>query len=116
MIKSPIDFNGDGKIDDFDGLLYSMYLTDQLDQMRYEEKLGKIIRAIKSSSYMYIDNERFEELCDSVGLRMEDFDQSDIDEIARRTGAGRTPMTKEEVDELEGRSKPAEPDDYYSYW
>ena len=32
----------------------------------------------------HIGNEEFEELCRQEGLRTEDFDQSDIDEIQRR--------------------------------
>ena len=36
------------------------------------------------SSFCHIGNEEFEELCRQEGLRTEDFDQSDIDEIQRR--------------------------------
>ena len=55
-----------------------------LDDDAREERIRKIVDAIVRRGTCHIGNEEFEELCRQEGLRAEDFDQSDIDEIQRR--------------------------------
>ena len=59
-------------------------LTQMLDDDAREERIRKIVDAIVRRGTCHIGNEEFEELCRQEGLRAEDFDQSDIDEIQRR--------------------------------
>lgn len=79
-----IDWNGDGKTDCWDDALEVAMLTQMLDDDAREERISKIVDAIVHRGTRHIGNEEFEELCRQEGLREEDFDQSDIDEIQRR--------------------------------
>ena len=79
-----IDWNGDGKIDCWDDALEGAMLTQMLDDDAREERIRKIVDAIVRRGTCHIGNEEFEELCRQEGLRAEDFDQSDIDQIQRR--------------------------------
>ena len=88
-----IDWNGDGKTDCWDDVLEAAMLTQMLDDDAREERIRKIVDAIvrRGTCHIgyafllcHIGNEEFEELCRQEGLRTEDFDQSDIDEIQRR--------------------------------
>lgn len=79
-----IDWNGDGKIDSWDDVLEVAMMTQMLDDDAREERIRKIVDAIVRRGTCHIGNEEFEELCQQEGLRAEDFDQSDIDEIQRR--------------------------------
>ncbi len=79
-----IDWNGDGKIDRWDDVLEVTMLTQMMDDDAREERIGKIVDAIVRRGTCRIGNEDFEELCRQEDLRMDDFDQSDIDEIQRR--------------------------------
>ena len=79
-----IDWNGDGKIDSWDDVLEVAMLTQMLDDDAREERIRKIVDAIVRRGTCHIGNKEFEELCRQEGLRAEDFDQSDIDEIQRR--------------------------------
>ena len=79
-----MDWNGDGVIDSWDaGIETGVILSIQQDQDR-EHRIRTMVRAIADRGSGFVDNTVFEELCWQNGLRMSDFEQDDISEIARR--------------------------------
>jgi len=80
-----VDWNGDGVVNSWDDAMFSSMITMQVEDMNREDRISRITRAITSRGVSCtIGNEEFEELCRQEGLDMNDFEQSDIDEIQRR--------------------------------
>lgn len=74
------DWNGDGRIDHWDDALETMRLADMLR----EDRISRLERAIRDSGLEQVGNEEFEVLCAQSGVRVSEFDQSDVDELQRR--------------------------------
>jgi len=79
-----MDWNGDGVIDSWDAGIELGVVMSIADDLAREERISKMVRAIEAAEQEEIDNESFEQLCLENGLRMRDFEQSDITEIQRR--------------------------------
>lgn len=84
MWQTNIDWNGDGKCDFWDNVLESTIAMEMMDDMDREERIDKMVDAIKYDGSPTINNDIFERLCNNLGYNMSDFTQSDIDEIQRR--------------------------------
>lgn len=78
------DWNGDGKIDFRDDAYEFTMVMQQIDEADRENRIRTLERAIIDSGLSQIGNEEFAALCSQNGIRMHDFEQSDIDEIQRR--------------------------------
>ena len=78
------DWNGDGRYDIQDDVIDTMIRMDRLDEMERDERIGKMVNAIRLDGSPVIDNGIFERLCSGLGYRMSDFTQADIDELQRR--------------------------------
>lgn len=79
-----IDWNGDGKCDVWDDALETTFVMGMMDDMDREERISRMVDEIKYDGSPTIDNAIFERLCNKLGYNMNDFNQSDIDEIQRR--------------------------------
>lgn len=78
------DWNGDGNIDSWDMGIELGVVNSIADDLARCDRVDRMERAIRESGIENIDNAIFERLCDENGLRMRDFEQSDIDELNRR--------------------------------
>lgn len=78
------DWNGDGRCDHYDDAIEMNIMMDRLDEMERDERIDRMVNAIRLDGSPVVDNEIFERLCNRQGYRMSDFTQSDIDELQRR--------------------------------
>lgn len=79
------DWNGDGVVDSWDDAMFGSMVMMQVENEMREDRINAVVRAIAGDGVSkHIGNAEFELICASLGLRVSDFDQSDIDEIQRR--------------------------------
>lgn len=84
MKWASFDWNGDGKIDSWDGAIEIGMINQLVDEQAREERIQILTHAIISSGLSHIENAEFAILCQENNIHMDDFQQSDIDEIQRR--------------------------------
>lgn len=81
---SKFDWNGDGKIDHWDDVYELSMIMQMTEDQAREDRIQTLEQAIVRSGLSQIGNEEFAALCYENHVRMEDFEQSDIDELQRR--------------------------------
>lgn len=78
------DWTGDGKIDSWDDAYELSMIVQSVEEQEREDRIRTLTDAIVHSGLSQVGNAEFDELCRRNGIRMADFQQSDIDEIQRR--------------------------------
>lgn len=84
MKWASFDWNGDGKIDSWDGAIEIGMINQLVDEQAREDRIQILEKAIRSSGLSSIGNAEFENLCCENGININDFEQCDINEIQRR--------------------------------
>lgn len=78
------DWNGDGKIDSWDDAYELSMIMQSVEEQERVDRIRTLTDAIVHSGLSQIGNSEFADLCSRSGVRMDDFEQCDIDEIQRR--------------------------------